>query len=139
MCSAHLDFEGLFSFLHLLLHLLDSLPVDLHFLLCFQGPPVHLGELHLLVATLQFLIGQAPVRATGRVSEGLCGVGATKTRHRPATMSAYLWREISFCWYISVMISYFCWRIFSWFSIRLFSLFRDVELCSSSRYFSGQT
>lgn len=44
----------------------------------------------------------------------------------------YCCRAFSFCWYISTMISFFCWRILNWFSTWLFSLFRVAMACSSS-------
>lgn len=44
----------------------------------------------------------------------------------------YCCKAFSFCWYISTMISFFCWRILNWFSTWLFSPFRVAIACSSS-------
>lgn len=51
----------------------------------------------------------------------------------------YCCRAFSFCWYISTMISFFCLRILSWFSMWLLSLFRAPMVCSSSWCFSDKT
>lgn len=46
--------------------------------------------------------------------------------------ATYCCKVFSFCWYISTMISFFCWRILNWFSTWLFSLLRVAIACSSS-------